>query len=39
MIVYTEIKYICRLLPEGGHILNPYVEVEFTGQPGIKFMF
>ena len=29
-IVYIfEVKYICRLLPEGGTILNAYTPVEF----------
>jgi len=30
-IVYIfDVQYICRLLPEGGFILNPYTPVAFN---------
>lgn len=29
VIYIFEVQYICRLLPEGGFILNPYIPVEF----------
>ena len=29
VIYIFEVRYICRLLPEGGYILNAYVPIAF----------
>lgn len=30
-VIYVfDVQYVCRLLPEGGTILNPYTPVEFS---------